>query len=803
MEHALKSAFDRLGEDATPDEVLALKVCDPACGSGAFLVEACRQIGARLQHAWEKHPALKPAHLPEDEDEALHARRLVVQRCLYGVDRNPMAVDLARLSLWLATLARDHEFTFLDHALKSGDSLVGLTRREVAAVNWDESAQSMPLFRRFVAEEIERAGVGREAIRTAPDDVLRTVQEVRHRNVENEVEPLRQLGDAVIAAFFGADRQRARETARSEVESWVTAQLHPDWSRIQAKASGFRDQMGWCPFHWEIEFPEVFGRDNPGFDSIVGNPPFAGKNTIITANGPNYLPWLRSLHEGAHGNADLVAHFFRRSFNLLREGAALGLIATNTIGQGDTRSTGLGAILSDGGTISRAVKRLRWPGLAAVVVSIVHIVKGVVRQPELDHRNVDRISSYLVFGDFDGSPARLAANEGKVFIGSFLLGMGFTFDEAIKANTGTLAEMEELIALNPHNAERIKPFIGGAEVNNSPTHAHHRYSIDFANFPLRRESAFRSWFEWSEERQRRGLREGVVPEDYPDAVAGDWPDLVEIVERRVKPDRLRQNRKALRERWWQYAEKRPGLYRTIGRQKNVLVTNCGAAPHLAFAQMSTGPVFAHTLAIAAYTNIAPFAVLQSRLHEIWTRFLSSSMKDDLRYTPSDCFETFPFPDGYETDGSLEAAGTTYHDHRAALMVAADEGMTKTYNRFHKANEKSEPIVQLRELHDAMDRAVLAAYGWHGLAARAEPDFLDETSEADHTYQNRYFWPSVFRDEVLARLLDLNARRYAEEVRAGLHDCKGSRPVMDGETRKGRTVAHRPVAARPGRQKCGQ
>ena len=152
----------------------------------------------------------------------------------------------------------------------------------------------------------------------------------------------------------------------------------------------------------------------------------------------------------------------------------------------------------------------------------------------------------------------------------------------------------------------------------------------------------------------------------------------------------------------------------------------------------------------------------------------------MQYAPSDCFETFPFPENYETHASLEAAGQAYHDHRAELMVAADEGMTKTYNRFHKASETSDPIVQLRELHDAMDRAVLAAYGWEDLAARAVPQFLDESSETDHTYQNRYFWPSDFRDEVLARLLDLNAERYAEEVRAGLHDRKGRRPAADGE-----------------------
>ena len=111
------------------------------------------------------------------------------------------------------------------------------------------------------------------------------------------------------------------------------------------------------------------------------------------------------------------------------------------------------------------------------------------------------------------------------------------------------------------------------------------------------------------------------------------------------------------------------------------------------------------------------------------------------------------------------------------MVARNEGMTKTYNRFHDPTETAEDIQRLRELHAAMDRAVLEAYGWHDLAARAAPIFLDETNEDDHTYQGRLFWPSDFRDEVLARLLALNAERHAEEVRLGIA------PGMKGKARK--------------------
>ena len=125
----LRPILERLGEKPTPEQILDLKVCDPAMGSGAFLVEACRQLGDELVKAWHVHDRVPP--IPPDEDEVLHARRLIAQRCLYGVDKNPMAVDLAKLSLWLATLAKDHPFTFLDHALRCGDSLVGLSREQI------------------------------------------------------------------------------------------------------------------------------------------------------------------------------------------------------------------------------------------------------------------------------------------------------------------------------------------------------------------------------------------------------------------------------------------------------------------------------------------------------------------------------------------------------------------------------------------------------------------------------------------------------------------------------------------------
>ncbi|WP_200335619.1 hypothetical protein [Thiocystis violacea] len=150
------------------------------------------------------------------------------------------------------------------------------------------------------------------------------------------------------------------------------------------------------------------------------------------------------------------------------------------------------------------------------------------------------------------------------------------------------------------------------------------------------------------------------------------------------------------------------------------------------------------------------------------------MKDDLRYTPSDCFETFPFPPDWETNPTLETAGQAYYDFRADLMVRNDEGLTKTYNRFHDPDETSPDILRLRELHAAMDRAVLDAYGWTHIPTDCEFLLDWEDEEDDDTASGRrkkkpwrLRWPDDVRDEVLARLLALNAERADEEERAGL------------------------------------
>ena len=513
----LKPLLDALRTDDKPptsEQILDLKVCDPAMGSAAFLVEACRQLGDELVDSWVIH-GNRP-DIPADEDEVVFARRLVAQRCLYGLDRNPVAVDLAKMSLWLATLAREHALTFLDHALRSGDALIGLSHRQIQAFHWDDTAP--PLAPVQIKQHLDRVAELRRAIREAGEDVSDFQLRDMWDEAQHELAQVRLYGDLAILAFFGGDKKKAREAKRAEFLGAVTAGEVGQFSGLVEEARQASPPL--APFHWEIEFPEVFQQESPGFDAFVGNPPFAGKNTLLAGSPTGILDWLKHIHEGAHGNADLVAHFFRRAYGLLRPGGTFGLIATNTIRQGDTRSTGLRWICTHGGEIYEARRRVKWPGTAAaVVVAMVHVRKGEWIGPRLlDGREVEKITAFLFHAGGHDDPASLTANAGKSFQGSIVLGMGFTFDDTDKKGVANpIAEMHRLIAERPENAEVVFPFTGYSEVANDPTQAHHRYIINF--------------FDRTEEECRER-----------------WPELMAIVEEKVKPERDRQRRAALRER---------------------------------------------------------------------------------------------------------------------------------------------------------------------------------------------------------------------------------------------------------------
>ncbi len=701
-----------LGASPSSAHILGLRICDPAMGSGAFLAETCRQLADALVLAWAREGATPHSH----HNPTLVARRKVSEQCLYGVDKNPRAVQLARLSLWLITSAADLPFTFLDHALREGDALVGVNLPQMVAFDFFPDAQQHtrePFFRAAMdAAARTRAQItARQREMTyARDEYLQQTNWLTH--ADDEVWDERRVGDLLVAcAWAGGTKtqQRKRIQAMGDLtRRWYPAEVH---TPMPPEAEALLAALPMRPFHWWLEFPEVFRRANPGFDAIVGNPPFGGQQTIRDANGgATYIKLLQQFWPHAHGNADLCSYFFLQMTTILRANGCFGFVASNTIKQGDTLDTGLRHILANTRThLFRATTDMKWPvSGAAVVVDIVCGKNGPWRGPRfLNDVEVTTINSTLTSTTESQAPIALSENKSKCFLGSKIYGQGFLL---------TPDEAHRLIAENPARAQIIRPYLGGQELNNNvPAHPnepvpHSRYVINFGD---------------------RSLEE-----------AEQWPALIDIVRRLVKPERdqLKDNpdgrkRKAY---WWQFGRSVRGLEAAIAPLPRCLV-NSSVSKHLLFGFQPTDKVFAHTTNVFALDDWASFAILQSRVHEHWAIAMGSSLETRPRYTPSTCFETFPFPrPNARQSAALAHAGEALYSHRQAMMVQFGEGMTKIWNRVMDPHETDPGIETLRTLRDAMDRVVLEAYGWGQL-------------QADQ------------KDEIMARLRRLNTQRAAAEA----------------------------------------
>jgi hypothetical protein len=296
------------------------------------------------------------------------------------------------------------------------------------------------------------------------------------------------------------------------------------------------------------------------------------------------------------------------------------------------------------------------------------------------------------------------------------------FEDNPSGGSSSLEEMRRLEELDPRNKEVIFLYMGGDELNSSPTQSANRFIIDFG--------------ERTEEEARQ------------------WPLLFKIVEERVKPVRAVNKQRNYRDNWWLHVTRVPEAADYLRKNGRVLAF-AQLSKHLGVVFVQPGTVLSNTIVLVLLCEYAGFALVQSQVHEAWGRFTGSSLEDRLRYT-TDCFDTFPRP--IELTGALESIGKRYYDFRADLMIRHNEGLTKTYNHFHDRQDQRPDIVKLRELHAEMDRAVLDAYGWTDL--RPTYDFRVQLDES-----TRYTWDDATRDEVLGRLLDLNRRYAAEEAAA--------------------------------------
>jgi hypothetical protein len=771
----------------SPAELLDLKICDPAMGSGAFLVQACRWLSDRLVESWSQvettgktvsvdgevlGAGVAKEPLPRDsEARSVIARRLIAERCLYGVDLNPLAVELAKLSIWLVTLAKGRPFGFLDHNLRCGDSLLGIHRldqlTELSMTPGGKGQQ--PLFGQNILRAVQEAIELRQRLREVPIRDIRDVEVMAQLDAEarRRLEVSERMADAFIAEVFALNGHgSALDNAITSLAVQAGEAINGDQDALASINRRIKsalsidlpsEKSSRLPFHWPLEFPEVFQRESQGFEAIIGNPPFLGGRRIRSTSGLAYLTWLTtSLIPSASGNADLCAFFFRRAHALLKSSGCLGLVATNTIAQGDTKKVGLDYIITNSSIFS-AIPDFKWPGHANVTVSIVFVYSGPWRGLyNLNQSIVSSISSSLVEAEEnDTEPKFLKANEDLSFQGSIVLGKGFVLDQA---------KADSLVKTNSKNLEVIFRYLRGEDFTSDPEQKPKFSVINFFDWPLNRESA---------------------PPGYLGPVAEDYPDCLEIISSLVMPERTRRDskgeyvlRKPLPQKWWIYSDKRPALYKAI-KGKSRILFHSFTGKYVAFSFVPVGYVYAGPHNVFNLDEYSDFAILQSTLHQVWAWKHCSTMKTDLRYANKNLFGTFPFPSSAK---QLKGIGEEYYSFRQSLMVRWKEGLTAIYNKFNDPNDESSDIQRLRNLHRAMDEAVLSTYDWTDLDLNHGFHSVGYLPENDRL---RFTISEAARLEVLRRLTALNRQRYDEEAAQGLHGGIATRSTVRAQ-RSGRT-----------------
>ena len=772
---------ERLQADDPEAALLELRVADIACGSGHILLAAARRIATELAvvRTGEEQPS-PPAYRA--------ALRDTIRRCIYGVDLNPLAVELCKVALWLEAHIPGQPLNFLDHHVKCGNAIVGFARREELGQGVPTAAfKTLPGDDKEVAAAFRRKNKGDlqhqtqasldftpelrghlEAILEAwqslsalPEQTPAQIDAKKERfaafSQGEHAGLLRAIADIPVAQFYipMVPGNEAKLVTDGEFRGYWRGQLAPqghgaDAARALSEPRRF--------FHWFLEFPEIM--DRGGFDCILGNPPYLGGQALSGTYSHAFCECMRWRYAPT-GLSDLVVFFLRRIHGLLRDGGFTAIITTNSIVDGDVRKDGLEQVVAAGAQINMAMRGIRWPGTANLVVSLLALHKGEWNGPRmLDNQPVEMINAFFEEGESRGAPNSILENHNRVFQGSIFLGDGFRLSHE---------EAGRLRISDSRNAEVIMPIINGKELNNAPDQAPGRSIINFRDWSLERAQGFSAPFS--------------------------------IVEEKVKPYRATQNRKRNREVWWIYAEHRPGLTRSIRN-----LPHCFAAArttkHLSFSAVPTEYVFSDALYVFTTDRWDLFTVVQSTLHEVWARKYSGSLKQDLRYSPSKCFDSFAFPvELWQTaDAGLAELGERYHAHRKEWMLSLWLGLTKIYNLFHARDLSPEMVAQvskkdadtaaagfealleLRRLHVQLDLAVRDAYGWQDLDLEHNFHEVETLTENDRV---RYTISPSARQEVLKRLLIENHARAEAEARKPA-------PKPKRGSRRARTAAPAPL-----------
>lgn len=766
---------DRLKAPNPKQALLDLRVADISCGSGHILLAAARRIATEL------------AILETGEDQPSpsafrSAIREVIRNCIYGVDLNPLAVELCKVALWLEAHSPGEPLNFLDHHIKCGNAIIGYVRPEdvdrgvpdeAFATQSGDDKDVAAEFRKVnkkqrkdhasgqltLSPPVQRQLDGIRAKWTALSALPeRTPAEVDEKKVKftefaksREAFVLSQIASIPIAQFY------IPKTDENRRKLITDERFRRYWNEGQAP-QGEATALAWSTadskrfFNWFLEFPEIIQRG--GFDCILGNPPYMGGQGLSGTYSHAFCEFVKWEYAPT-GLSDLVVFFVRRIYNLLRPNGFTAFITTNSIKDGDVRKDGLEQVISQGGSINMAVRGVKWPGRANLVVSLLSLHKGDWNGfRALDGISVSYINPFLEEGKDIGESRKLPENSGRIFQGSIFLGDGFLLEPS---------QAKALIELDSNNAEVIFPLVSGKVITDYPDQQPKRFAINF--------------FERTEDE------------------AAMYDEPFAIVSELVKPERLKLNpatavNKRRRDNWWQWGALAANIYSLIdGKERCFVIVR--HTKFLAFVSQPTRSLYTDGLNVLTTDRWDLFTVVQSNLHEVWARKYSGSLETRLRYSPSDCFETFPFPPGLWNTPNTKLAqlGEQYHEHRRVLIRQLWLGLTDVYNLFHsreltpervaKVSKKSladaqagfERILELRRLHVELDTAVRDAYGWD---VPLEHDFY-EVETLPENDRVRFTISPAARKELLKLLLAENHRRAAAESGA-IPAPRPSKPV---------------------------
>jgi hypothetical protein len=775
-EHALAPLCYSPGPQDTADtnewrirrsaEILDLKVCDPAVGSGAILVAACRYLAERLIEAWRAEGDTRSTETataaddPNRLDVVVDARRLVAEHCCYGVDRNPMAVEMAKLSMWLTTVAKDRPFTFLDHALKSGDSLLGIwdfeqlrnlhydtefgRSREASIPGFSPDGDARVAVEKLLEEALQARQEMSEIRTVRPADVERKLE--LHTLGESRLAILSLVADVLAGAALSTASVNGGNKAQSErvsLDADVIVPLlrsldSPDFdvkAADAARRASLRLDAGKPPkapsrrpLHWPIAFPEAFSIERQGFDVIVGNPPYLGGTKISGPMGSDFRRFLAAVVAGRKTDrADLVTFFLLLASRLTARTGVVGLLTTQAISQGESRTVGLDSLLHDGWEIVRVDPRRRWPNTEAVYVALIWMSRIPWKaRKEVAGVLVDRVSSGLraeaLGSDWTAKP--LASRVGRALQG------------AKPASKGFVLSAEEGLALRAECPE-LKPvvleYLTGSDFNSTPDQSGRRFAVYFADW----------------ERQR----------------AQSFPEAFEIVSERVPPTR-RKSKAHLQERFWQFEHPAVEALRRIepyDRWIGIAETSKTLTP----AFVRSGVLPSNSMVVIPSDDFFDLGLLTSSLHYYWVLRHTTYMKTDPRYVPARVFDTFPFP--AERSREVARVMDALSAHRAKMLQSRSCGLTTIYTSYHRDGPSApEDMLSLRELHQELDFRVMNAYGWDDLELQYGFRDVDEQGQ-------RWTVTGEHAEELVHRLLELNREQFA---------AAGS--TENGETRRSRT-----------------